>query len=106
MTRVCPALWPPWKRTTMSACSDSQSTILPLPSSPHWEPTTTTFAIRNDCSDKSDAGQQPTAPDNGWRRRKQGKAALTHRRDFRQIFGFREDLPLALLLTMTFAGLP
>ena len=35
MTRVWPALWPPWKRTMMSACSDSQSTILPLPSSPH-----------------------------------------------------------------------
>src|SRR4051812_32530645 len=44
MTRVWPALWPPWKRTTTSACSDSQSTILPLPSSPHWAPTTTTFA--------------------------------------------------------------
>src|SRR4029450_13639560 len=46
ITRVCPALWPPWKRTTISACSESQSTILPLPSSPHWDPTTTTFAIR------------------------------------------------------------
>src|SRR5579884_1570347 len=46
ITRVCPALWPPWKRTTMSACSDSQSTIFPLPSSPHWDPTTTTFAMR------------------------------------------------------------
>src|SRR5580704_9427987 len=45
ITSVWPALWPPWKRTTMSACSESQSTILPLPSSPHWEPTTTTFAI-------------------------------------------------------------
>src|SRR5205085_1414657 len=45
MTSVWPALCPPWKRTTMSACSDSQSTILPLPSSPHWEPTTTTFAM-------------------------------------------------------------
>src|SRR5688500_11515942 len=45
MTSVWPALCPPWKRTTMSACSESQSTILPLPSSPHWEPTTTTFAI-------------------------------------------------------------
>src|SRR4051812_4017700 len=44
MTSVCPALWPPWKRTTTSACSDNQSTILPLPSSPHWAPTTTTFA--------------------------------------------------------------
>ncbi len=36
----------PWNRTTISACSDSQSTILPLPSSPHCDPTTTTFAIR------------------------------------------------------------
>jgi hypothetical protein len=29
-------LWPPWKRTTQSARLASQSTILPLPSSPHW----------------------------------------------------------------------
>src|SRR5215472_6333751 len=34
----------------MSACSDSQSTILPLPSSPHWEPITTTFAMRETSS--------------------------------------------------------
>src|SRR5262249_40919957 len=63
MTRVWPALCPPWKRTTMSACSDNQSTILPFPSSPHWAPTTTTLAIRglfpllpsyeHDCSGKS-----------------------------------------------------
>src|SRR5690242_19825668 len=46
MTSVCPALWPPWKRATTSACSDNQSTILPFPSSPHWAPTTTTLAIR------------------------------------------------------------
>src|ERR1700761_3616073 len=45
MTSVWPSLWPPWKRTTMSACSDNQSTILPFPSSPHWAPTTTTLAI-------------------------------------------------------------
>src|SRR5487761_2317852 len=45
ITKVWPALWPPWNRTTISACSESQSTILPLPSSPHWDPTTTTFAI-------------------------------------------------------------
>src|SRR6204780_500490 len=45
MTRVWPALGPPWKATTMSACSDNQSTILPFPSSPHWAPTTTTLAI-------------------------------------------------------------
>ena len=45
MTKVWPALCPPWKRTTTSARSESQSTILPLPSSPHCEPMTTTFAI-------------------------------------------------------------
>src|SRR5882672_9619450 len=45
MTSVWPALWPPRKRTTMSARSDSQSTILPLPSSPHWAPITATLAI-------------------------------------------------------------
>src|SRR5262249_45539139 len=45
MTSVWPALCPPWKRTTMSARSESQSTILPLPSSPHWAPMTTTFAM-------------------------------------------------------------
>jgi hypothetical protein len=61
---------------------------------------------QNDCSDKSDAGQQPTAPDNGWRCRKQGKAAPTHRCDFRQIFGFREDLPLVLPPTMTLQAFP
>src|SRR5690606_2848118 len=43
MTSVCPALWPPWKRTTPCALSVSQSTSLPLPSSPHWVPTTTTL---------------------------------------------------------------
>src|SRR6187397_1428147 len=43
MTSVWPALWPPWKRTTPCACSVSQSTTLPLPSSPHWVPMTTTF---------------------------------------------------------------
>src|SRR5690349_18203451 len=43
ITSVCPALWPPWKRTTACAWSVSQSTTLPLPSSPHWVPTTTTL---------------------------------------------------------------
>src|SRR6266851_6343378 len=50
MTSVWPALWPPWKRTTTSARSESQSTILPLPSSPHWAPITATFAIEPDPS--------------------------------------------------------
>src|SRR5664280_1059277 len=43
ITKVWPALWPPWKRTTPWALSVSQSTSLPLPSSPHWVPTTTTL---------------------------------------------------------------
>src|SRR2546422_7371103 len=43
MTSVCPALCPPWKRTTPCARSVSQSTILPLPSSPHCVPITTTL---------------------------------------------------------------
>ncbi|CPL29264.1 Uncharacterised protein [Bordetella pertussis] len=42
---VWPALWPPWKRTTPCTDSASQSTILPLPSSPHWVPITTTFLL-------------------------------------------------------------
>src|ERR1700710_2078335 len=37
---VWPALLPPWKRTMASAFSASRSTTLPLPSSPHWAPTT------------------------------------------------------------------
>src|SRR5258705_3485735 len=45
MTRVWPALWPPWNRTTTSARADSQSTIFPLPSSPHWAPITATLAM-------------------------------------------------------------
>src|SRR5579884_1342622 len=40
-TIVCPALLPPWKRTTTSARSASRSVTLPLPSSPHWAPTNT-----------------------------------------------------------------
>src|SRR5262249_33980751 len=53
MTSVWPALCPPWNRTTMSACSDNQSTIFPFPSSPHWDPTTTTLAMRRLSSNKS-----------------------------------------------------
>src|SRR5260221_4195507 len=43
ITRVCPALCPPWKRTTPCAWSVSKSTIFPFPSSPHWVLMTTTF---------------------------------------------------------------
>src|SRR6201991_372867 len=45
-TIVWPALLPPWKRTTASACSASRSVIFPLPSSPHWAPTITMPGIR------------------------------------------------------------
>src|SRR5205814_1905811 len=45
MKTVCPALLPPWVRTTTSACSVSTSMILPLPSSPHWAPTRIVLAI-------------------------------------------------------------
>src|SRR5512138_1615845 len=44
-TSVWPALFPPWNRTTTSASCVSRSTIFPLPSSPHWAPTTTTFGM-------------------------------------------------------------
>src|SRR4051794_23220398 len=44
-TIVWPALLPPWKRITASARSASRSTILPLPSSPHWAPTITNPGI-------------------------------------------------------------
>src|SRR5487761_142007 len=37
-TTVWPALLPPWLRITIWADSASRSTILPLPSSPHWPP--------------------------------------------------------------------
>src|SRR6202789_1754253 len=43
MTSVCPALWPPWKRTTAFTWSVNRSTTLPLPSSPHCNPITTRF---------------------------------------------------------------
>src|SRR5689334_23164888 len=36
---VCPALFPPWYRTTKSMWSATKSVTLPLPSSPHWVPT-------------------------------------------------------------------
>src|SRR3954466_12107445 len=42
---VWPALLPPWKGTTTSACSARRSMTLPLPSSPHWAPTITVPGI-------------------------------------------------------------
>src|SRR5262249_26292887 len=86
MTSVCPALWPPWKRTTMSACSESQSTIFPLPSSPHWEPTTTTLAMRcpsvawpEIIPNQQRFAQAPDPPGiNGSRRLRQGGGRAKH----------------------------
>src|SRR5207302_11492149 len=46
-TSVWPAFAPPWKRTTTSAHEVKRSTIFPLPSSPHWAPTMTTFDMRS-----------------------------------------------------------
>src|SRR5690606_10487749 len=60
---VWPALWPPWKRTTPWTDSASQSTILPLPSSPHWVPITTTFLliVRIDIEFLGKSGNLPAA---------------------------------------------
>src|SRR3989441_7143571 len=44
-TTVWPALLPPWYRTTTFTCGASTSTTLPLPSSPHWVPTTTMLGM-------------------------------------------------------------
>ena len=50
----------PKRSHTISAWADSQSTILPLPSSPHWDPTTTTFAIQGTLTRM--VGLGPTMP--------------------------------------------
>ena len=42
---VWPALFPAEYRATIFAFSARRSTILPLPSSPHWPPTTTIAGI-------------------------------------------------------------
>src|SRR6267142_1158766 len=46
MMTVWPALWPPAYRATMEKFSERTSTILPLPSSPHWAPTMTAVLPR------------------------------------------------------------
>src|SRR2546428_29785 len=61
VSTVWPALAPPWYRTTRSARSASTSTILPLPSSPHWAPTTTTQWVLG----PNMAPQQKNAPGSG-----------------------------------------
>ena len=46
-TTVCPALFPPWLRTIMSAFAVSTSMILPFPSSPHCAPIKIILAIES-----------------------------------------------------------
>ncbi len=58
-TIVWPALLPPWKRITRSACSAKRSVIFPLPSSPHWAPTITMPAIAR--SQSKDRRPRPPA---------------------------------------------
>ena len=48
---VWPALLPPWPRATTSADSVRKSIILPLPSSPHWEPIIMVFMIKMELGD-------------------------------------------------------
>src|SRR3954454_19333493 len=57
-TSVCPAFAPPWKRTTTSAQEVKRSTIFPLPSSPHWAPTITTFDMRRTLSRTAGSGSK------------------------------------------------
>ena len=45
-TIVCPALFPPAQRAQMSKLAERMSTSLPLPSSPHCDPSTTVTASR------------------------------------------------------------
>ncbi len=45
ITTVCPALLPPLNFTTRSVCWPSWSVALPLPSSPHWAPSTMTAGM-------------------------------------------------------------
>src|SRR5688500_10688304 len=64
ITMVWPALWPPLVRTTKSMGSvvASRSVALPLPSSPHWAPSTTIAGISALLASK--AGKE-TAPAQG-----------------------------------------
>ncbi len=49
-TTVCPALCPPWYRTTTCMSLASRSVSFPLPSSPHWVPTRTVAgSVRSFC---------------------------------------------------------
>src|SRR5580658_9495684 len=66
MMTVCPALWPPAYRATTEKVRVSTSTILPLPSSPHWAPTMTAVLPRlvlllfNELSTWNICGRQPS----------------------------------------------
>jgi len=44
-TMVCPALLPPWNRTTQVDLLGEQIDDFPLPSSPHWAPIMITLVM-------------------------------------------------------------
>ena len=78
-TIVWPALLPPWKRITRSACSASRSTTFPFPSSPHWAPTITSPGMSAfEC--RAEPGYAPwlpcagRGPSSGAGRRRSGSA--------------------------------
>src|SRR6266852_4371679 len=80
-TSVCPALAPPWKRTTTSAHEVKRSTIFPFPSSPHWAPTMTTLDMDLEY--------------HGWRGSEDDLPHLEHVRQLAQLFqGVRARRPV------------
>src|SRR5215510_10680047 len=87
MTSVCPALWPPWNRTTPPTRSVSRSTILPLPSSPHWAPMTTTFlfiGLQSHPRQQREADQDRDEPARAQRRIAEARNA--HERTFHRLW--------------------
>src|SRR5205823_10398177 len=60
---VCPALWPPWYRTTIDISLARRSVSLPFPSSPHWVPTTTVAGTRVSLSWTTWRYADPSRPD-------------------------------------------
>src|SRR2546423_3708057 len=66
---VCPALFPPWLRTTISASAVSTSMILPLPSSPHCAPIKMVLAMETiNCPDASGSDTFGTTQNDRMRR--------------------------------------
>src|SRR5664279_939859 len=62
MTMVWPALLPPLNLTTASTPLLSRSVALPLPSSPHWAPTSTIAGIRASSTSLDQIGYAARVP--------------------------------------------